>query len=283
MRRLARVPLVPVLPLALLLAAPALATPSSVAEVTFDEAIATAPITIPVGFGASDLGDINIAGFTLCFRQPTSPSGACDSTGRVTLAENLAAPFFLAGQFRENVATGVKTPVSFPVNLQSGQRLTFLTQWVPDRLGGVSDQLILRGTPTGGVADDIVYSHNGTGVAPGPCFPATNVLCLNNDRFKVKGSFLTSAAAAGTANAVGLTDDTGYLWFFNPNNVEAVVKVLNACPLNNRYWVFAGGLTDVRTVVTVTDTQRNSVRTYVNPSSTPYQPIQDTSAFATCP
>jgi hypothetical protein len=59
--------------------------------------------------------------------------------------------------------------------------------------------------------------------------------------------------------------------------------VLNACSFNNRYWVFAGGLTDVRTVVTVTDTQRDKVKTYINPQGSPWQPIQDTQAFATCP
>ena len=35
-------------------------------------------------------------------------------------------------------------------------------------------------------------------------------------------------------------------WFFQAENVEAVVKVLNGCGINDRYWVFAGGLTDVK-------------------------------------
>ena len=62
-----------------------------------------------------------------------------------------------------------------------------------------------------------------------------------------------------------------------------VIKVLNACPLNQRYWVFAGGLTDVKVVVTVRDSQTGKIVTYINPSGTKFQPIQDTSAFATCP
>ncbi|HSS77993.1 MAG TPA: hypothetical protein VLV54_14780 [Thermoanaerobaculia bacterium] len=32
-----------------------------------------------------------------------------------------------------------------------------------------------------------------------------------------------------------LTDETGYLWFFSNTNVEAVVKVLNACSFNQRF------------------------------------------------
>jgi hypothetical protein len=73
------------------------------------------------------------------------------------------------------------------------------------------------------------------------------------------------------------------LWFFSSVNVETVVKVINACALNNRFWVFAGGLTDVRVDLKVTDTKNGTVKTYVNPLGAPFQPIQDTSAFATCP
>jgi hypothetical protein len=47
--------------------------------------------------------------------------------------------------------------------------------------------------------------------------------------------------------------------------------------------VFAGGLTNVRTVITVTDTQAHLVKTYTNPQGTAFQPIQDINAFATCP
>jgi hypothetical protein len=62
-----------------------------------------------------------------------------------------------------------------------------------------------------------------------------------------------------------------------------VIKVLNGCGVNNNYWVFAGGLTNVQVMLTVTDTQTGSVRTYTNPINTAFLPIQDTGAFATCP
>jgi hypothetical protein len=117
---------------------------------------------------------------------------------------------------------------------------------------------------------------------PGACNPTSTALCLNGGRFRVEATF-QSGAGSGTAQVVELTDETGYLWFFNANNVEAVVKVINACGLNNRYWVFAGGLTDVRTDIVVTDTQTGAVKTYINPQGKAFQPIQDTSAFATCP
>lgn len=139
--------------------------------------------------------------------------------------------------------------------------------------------------PTGGAA----LGDSGITVTIGdndtPCDgndPAT--LCLRNDRFEVSASFETPQGQTGTAMAGGITGDTGYLWFFNDQNVEVVVKVLNACtdPFN-RYWVFAGGLTNVKVDLRVRDTSTGDVVEYTNPLRTQFQPIQDTDAFATCP
>jgi hypothetical protein len=129
------------------------------------------------------------------------------------------------------------------------------------------------------------YSNQATATTfgtPGPCLADGDTLCLNGERFQVEATWET-ATASGKAQVVKLTDETGYLWFFSPSNVEAIVKVLAACPLNQRFWVFAGGLTDVRTVIAVIDSQTGAVRQYINPQGTPFQPIQDTDAFANCP
>lgn len=115
------------------------------------------------------------------------------------------------------------------------------------------------------------------------CQASATALCLGNGRFRVEATFQAAGQPEGQARVIKLTDETGYFWFFNASNVEVVVKVLNACAINNRFWVFAGGLTNVRTVITVTDTKTGTQKTYVNPQGTPFQPIQDTSALATCP
>ncbi len=119
--------------------------------------------------------------------------------------------------------------------------------------------------------------------ADAPCVANATTLCLNNGRFKVQTQWSTTAGATGTGQAMPLTGDTGYFWFFTSNNVEMVVKVVNGCAVNSSYWTFAGGLTDVNVVMTVTDTQTGATRTYTNPLSTAFQPIQDTSAFPACP
>ena len=47
----------------------------------------------------------------------------------------------------------------------------------------------------------------------------------------------------------------GLFWFFNENNIEMLIKVLNACvPPFDRYWTFYAATTNVEFTVTVTDT-----------------------------
>jgi len=116
-----------------------------------------------------------------------------------------------------------------------------------------------------------------------PCVVDANTLCLNNGRFKVTADYATSNGQTGSGTGVGLTSDSGYFWFFGATNIEIVVKVLNACAQNPaRYWVFAGGLTNVHVVLTVTDSQTGVTKTYENALDTPFNPLQDTNAFV-CP
>lgn len=119
------------------------------------------------------------------------------------------------------------------------------------------------------------------GSGPPPCVASATRMCLDGNRFQVDVAWTApNGGGSGAGQSVPLTDDTGYFWFFNSTNVEMVLKVLNACAVNQKFWVFAGGLTNVQADITVTDTQTSKVRTYHNPQSTPFQPIQDTSAFS---
>jgi virginiamycin B lyase len=121
-------------------------------------------------------------------------------------------------------------------------------------------------------------------LGPLTCEPDTATLCLNNNRFRVTADWRRPDGRSGQGQAVPLTSDSGYFWFFSPTNIEILAKVLNACvdPFNS-YWVFSAGLTNAEVTLRVVDTQRGSLKTYVNPLGIAYQPIQDTSAFATCP
>src|SRR6202035_882742 len=134
-----------------------------------------------------------------------------------------------------------------------------------------------------GTATAQAMSNATVGPAPGARAAAATSLCLNHSRFAVSAVWRTQDGRTGPGMAVPMTSDTGYFWFFNSANVEEVVKVLNACTLNSHYWVFAGGLTNVRVTTTVFDTVTRTSRVYGNAQNTPFQPLQDTSAFPDCP
>ena len=129
---------------------------------------------------------------------------------------------------------------------------------------------------------------SGTGTADGsdsttqPCSVDDTTLCLNDDRFRVTVRWETDSDS-GDGRAVELTGDTGYFWFFSENNVEVVIKVLNGCAIGDgAYWVFIGGLTDVRVEVEVEDVEADESKAYVNEAGTLFVPVTDTAAFATC-
>lgn len=111
------------------------------------------------------------------------------------------------------------------------------------------------------------------------CQTGGNQLCLNNARFKVTVNWRDFDGNTGSGHAVGLTNDTGYFWFFNDANVELVIKVLDATTVNNRFWVYYGALTNVEYTMTITDTLRGTVKTYTNPSGT-FASAGDVNAFA---
>lgn len=115
------------------------------------------------------------------------------------------------------------------------------------------------------------------------CQPRADVLCLQRGRFRVEASWEDGQGGRGPGQSVSLTDESGYFWFFERNNVEVIAKMLDACALSRGYWFFAAGLTDVGVRITVTDLFGGEVKTYTNPGGQAFLPIQDTDAFLTCP
>lgn len=118
----------------------------------------------------------------------------------------------------------------------------------------------------------------------GPCVPDQTTLCLNADRFKVEVAWRNFQGGTGVAQVVPFgSADSGLLWFFNPDNWEMLVKVLDGCVLNGHYWVFAAATTNVEYTLRVTDTQTGVVEEWHNPLGTAAAALTDTEAFATCP
>jgi len=119
-------------------------------------------------------------------------------------------------------------------------------------------------------------------IFPAPCLPDATTLCLEDGRFRVQAEWAT-ADDEGPAMVHQVSDDAGELWFFRPDNVELLVKVLDGCTDFDHYWFFAAGLTDVEVEITVTDTLHDVTRAYDNDLGVDFEPILDTAAFMTCP
>jgi hypothetical protein len=114
------------------------------------------------------------------------------------------------------------------------------------------------------------------------CTPSSSNLCLLGNRFRVTLNVNDPrVSGAGSANATA-QGDWGY--FDVPaatgstDKPVVFVKVIDGRPVNNRYWVFYGGLTDLQYSFTVTDVQTGASKTYTKASGT-YDGAADTNAF----
>jgi pimeloyl-ACP methyl ester carboxylesterase len=118
----------------------------------------------------------------------------------------------------------------------------------------------------------------------GGCVPAPQRLCLGEGRFAAEVEWHTVAGESGVGQvAPARTADSGLFWFFQPDNWEMQVKVLDACAFSGHFWVFASATTNVEYTLRVTDLQTGQVRTYTNPQGQTALTVTDTAAFKTCP
>jgi hypothetical protein len=107
--------------------------------------------------------------------------------------------------------------------------------------------------------------------------------CLIDSRFRITAHWQIVGGDNGPAHGTQLTRGSSQFWFFSPDNYELMVKVLDGCALNHRYWVYAGGLTNQRVDITVSDTWTGASKTYTNPLRTPFKFVSDTGTFGGCP
>jgi hypothetical protein len=156
----------------------------------------------------------------------------------------------------------------------------------------IEEDIVLTPQLASDLREGLLYVNVHTPANPGGeirgqltgCFSSTTVLCLANGRFAVEVDFDTVLGGGGSGQGVAVpeTDNTGMFWFFEPSNLEIMIKVLDACPVNDRFWVFFAGLTNVGFDLTVTDTVSGEVNVYSNADETPVNPVLDTDAFDTC-
>lgn len=173
-----------------------------------------------------------------------------------------------------------------PVTLANGQVVGQLLGGCPSGGANAADGCDVRvSTVDGAFATTYQsisqYLSPGNPTQPAACVASATQVCLLNNRFGVKVAF--NDGAAKTATAIKYTSDSGLFWFFDQANIEVLVKMIDACSFNQRFWVYSGGTTDLDVTITVTDSKTGQVKTYNNPRGTAFKTITDGGAFATCP
>ena len=78
--------------------------------------------------------------------------------------------------------------------------------------------------------------------------------------------------------ALPVTSDTGIFWFFRDTNLELIIKILDGRPVNGKFWVFYGALSNVEYEITVKDRETGQEKRYFN-SLGSLGSVADTSAF----
>ena len=148
---------------------------------------------------------------------------------------------------------------------------------IPSPQGGVFKIALVASAPFTGVTLVVTLTP---ATPAGACVPTPEALCLLSGRFQVDVSWIDqhSGGLQGVGKSIPGTDQTGYFWFFGPDNTELVVKMVDGRTLNNHFWFFRGGLSDVDYTIRVTDTATGVKRTYRNPPNS-LTSGADTSAF----
>jgi photosystem II stability/assembly factor-like uncharacterized protein len=139
------------------------------------------------------------------------------------------------------------------------------------KLSSFTDTQSFRGAP-GAQAGSDIWNFGTIGNPPGPtdpCSPTRTVLCLLQGRFRVEIQWQLGGTATPPAMNVPLSQVSGAFWFFGPQALEVVVKILDGRAVDGHFWVFTGGMSSLSYTVVVTDTLTGAQRAYNHPGSDP--------------
>lgn len=101
---------------------------------------------------------------------------------------------------------------------------------------------------------------------------------VRNGRFEIAVE-LDPPHAATPRLVMPPTADSALFHFFSPDNWEAMVKVLDGCAINGRFWVFAAASTDVGYTLRITDIATGGTKEYRHDAGTPAPALTDIQAF----
>ena len=116
-------------------------------------------------------------------------------------------------------------------------------------------------------------------VAPSETAPVT----LRDGRFRLLANWRSASGERGEARLVQPpSTDSALFYFFDPNNWELMVKVLDGCAINGSFWVFAAASTDVEFTVEIEDRVQERIFSFGNALGRPAVATTSINAFP-CP
>ena len=115
----------------------------------------------------------------------------------------------------------------------------------------------------------------------GICAPGPKTACLQDSRYEVTVDWQHPDGELNAARVVRAgTNDSGLFSFFDGDNWEMLVKVLNGCSINGHYWVYAASATDLGYTIRVTDTAAGETREFHNETGQTAWAVVEPEAFS---
>ncbi len=122
------------------------------------------------------------------------------------------------------------------------------------------------------------------------------ILSLHRGRFRVEVTWRDFQGETGAGNVASVrrplpgrqgdvalkSPDSAVVQFFDPNNWEQLVKVLDGREINGHFWVFLASATNVGLTTTVSDTSCGGFKTYTSPLGQAAPAVTDVTAFVDC-
>ena len=167
------------------------------------------------------------------------------------------------------------------LNTQMDGMTTVLTFTAPVNPGVQNTMRLAIADVSDGILDSGVFLAGGSFTDVGGCIPDAWTVCLLGGRFEItvnwedyqhvhRDAFVASAG----------TPETALFYFPQAANWEFLIKIINGCSLNSKYWVYFAAATDVGYTVTVRDTQSTAPpRQYTNTLGTASPAVNDSGAF----
>ena len=167
------------------------------------------------------------------------------------------------------------------LDIQMDGMTTVLTFTAPVNPGVQNTMRLAIADVSDGILDSAVFLAGGSFTDGGGCVPDAWTVCLLGGRFEItvnwedyqhvhRDAFVASAG----------TPESALFYFRQAANWEFLIKIINGCSLNGKYWVYFAAATDVGYVVTVRDTQSTAPpKEYTNTLGTASPAVNDSGAF----